>query len=50
MAGDPPDLVLTPRLSTVGLLEFYRGEEIITEGVHVVERMGSEIDTLLKQE
>ena len=27
MAGDPPDILLSPRLSHIGLLEFYRAEE-----------------------
>jgi NTE family protein len=32
MAGDPPDLVITPRLEHLGLLEFYRAAEAIDEG------------------
>jgi len=32
MAGDPPDLVLMPRLEHLGLLEFYRASEAIEEG------------------
>ncbi|OEJ66823.1 patatin-like phospholipase RssA [Magnetovibrio blakemorei] len=32
MAGDPPDLILSPRLSHIGLLEFNRAEEAIEEG------------------
>lgn len=32
MAGDPPDILLSPRLAHVGLLEFYRAEEIIKVG------------------
>ena len=39
MAGDPPDLLLSPRLSRVGLLEFDRGAQAIDEGYKVVRRM-----------
>lgn len=39
MAGDPPDLLLNPRLSRMGLLEFDRGAEAIDEGYKVVRRM-----------
>ncbi|WP_374764855.1 patatin-like phospholipase family protein [Yunchengibacter salinarum] len=32
LAGDPPDITITPRCGHVGLMEFHRGEELITEG------------------
>lgn len=32
MAGDPPDVLLSPRLAHIGLLEFYRAEESIQVG------------------
>ena len=32
MAGDPPDIVLTPRLAHIGLMEFDRADEAIKEG------------------
>ncbi|MBE0509172.1 MAG: patatin-like phospholipase RssA [Gammaproteobacteria bacterium] len=38
MAGDPPDVVLTPRLGKLGLLEFDRAEEAIAEGHDSVRR------------
>lgn len=37
MAGDPPDLIVTPRLSHLGLLDFHRTSEAIEEGKHAVE-------------
>ena len=43
MAGDPPDIVLTPKLSHIGLLEFYRAAETIKEGEECVTRMLPEI-------
>lgn len=38
MAGDPPDILLAPRLSDIGLLEFYRAKEAIIEGRKCVQR------------
>lgn len=49
MAGDPPDIMLSPRLSQIGLLEFDRGPEAIEEGRACVERMLPEITYLLQQ-
>jgi NTE family protein len=43
MAGDPPDILLTPRLADIGLLEFYRAEESIREGKACVKRLEAEI-------
>ncbi len=39
MAGDPPDVLLSPRLGRLGLLEFDRAEEAIAEGYDSVRRM-----------
>jgi NTE family protein len=44
MAGDPPDVLLSPKLAHIGLLEFYRGTEAISEGKMCVERMMPEIE------
>lgn len=48
MAGDPPELLLAPRLEHIGLLEFFRAEEAIQEGMATVERMQAEIRSLLE--
>jgi NTE family protein len=32
MAGDPPDVLLTPRLGQIGLMEFHRGQEAVAAG------------------
>ena len=32
LAGDPPDIVITPKLAHIGLLDFHRAEEAIREG------------------
>jgi NTE family protein len=48
MAGDPPDILLSPKLSHIGLLEFYRGKEAISEGRNCVRRMLPEINHILE--
>lgn len=50
MAGDPPDVVLTPRLAHIGLLEFYRADEAIAEGRACVERMLAELRQVIEWE
>jgi NTE family protein len=49
MAGDPPDIMLSPKLSDLGLLELYRSDEAIKEGMKCVERLRSEIDYVLER-
>ncbi len=48
MAGDPPEIILSPRLSQVGILEFYRAAEAIEEGVASVERHQRDFDYFCK--
>jgi len=50
MAGDPPDIFLTPRLAHVGLLEFYKAEEVINEGKACVSRAFPALETLLHRD
>ena len=38
LAGDPPDVLIAPRLSEFGLFEFDRAGEIVAEGEAAVER------------
>lgn len=49
MAGDPPDVLLTPKLSRIGLLEFHRAAEAVMEGKACVERMLPEIQSALSE-
>lgn len=49
MAGDPPEVLLSPRLEDIGLLEFFRAAEAIEEGRKAVERMQTEIRSLLEE-
>lgn len=43
LAGDPPDVSITPRLGHIGLLEFDRADEVIAEGEAAVERARGEL-------
>ncbi len=43
LAGDPPDVHVTPRVGHIGLLEFDRAEEAIREGEEAVERKREEL-------
>ncbi|MBR4747313.1 MAG: patatin-like phospholipase family protein [Desulfovibrio sp.] len=44
MAGDPPDVLVTPRLGHLGLLDFHRAEEAIAEGRRATEAMRPAIE------
>ena len=48
MAGDPPDVLIQPRLSHIGLLEFYRAHEAIEAGYACVEKSLPEIEMLMR--
>lgn len=48
MAGDPPDILLSPKLSHIGPLEFYRANEAISEGKKCVQRIMPEIEHILE--
>ena len=39
MAGDPPDVLISPRLAHIGLLEFNRADEAIEEGRRTLQLM-----------
>jgi NTE family protein len=49
MAGEPPDLVVAPRLAHFGLLDFHRAKEAIEEGKHAVERVAHNLPALSNQ-
>ncbi len=48
MAGDPPDVLISPRLGKLGLLEFDRAEEAIAEGYDSVRRILPAIQHVLE--
>lgn len=47
MAGDPPDIHITPRLSHIGLMDFDRASESIKEGREATKREEPEIKGLV---
>jgi len=49
MAGDPPDLLFTPQLGQLGLLEFDRADEAIAEGHACVARNLAQLQHVLKR-
>jgi NTE family protein len=38
LAGDPPDLLISPRVGKIGWFDFHRAEESITHGRRAAER------------
>ena len=49
MAGDPPDVLLAPRLSHIGLMEFDQAAVAIEEGWTCVRRMRPALEPLLNE-
>jgi NTE family protein len=47
LAGDPAEVVLTPRLAHIGMLEFHRAPEAIAEGESCVHKALAEIHRLV---
>src|SRR5690606_8582450 len=47
LAGDPPDLLLTPRVSHVPWMEFTGGRATIEEGYGAVQRSRVALETML---
>jgi len=47
MAGDPPDITLSPRLSKIGLLEFDKAGQAIEEGMECAKSMRSRIEDVV---
>jgi NTE family protein len=43
LAGDPPDLLIEPRLENVGIMEFHRAQELITLGSESIQRLAEQI-------
>ncbi len=46
MAGDPPDMILSPRMGKLGLMEFDKADYGISEGLREVERMRPALEQL----
>jgi len=48
LAGDPPDVMVSPKLSPVGLFEFHRADDCIELGREATERALPDIYELLE--
>ena len=46
MAGEPPDIMITPRLNEIGLMDFDRASESIEAGRQAVQRQSREFEKL----
>lgn len=49
MAGEPPDVLVAPRLASLRLFDFHRAEEAIEEGRRAVERVAYSLAVLNDQ-
>jgi NTE family protein len=49
LAGDPPDITITPKLGRIGLFEFHRAAEAIEVGYYVGRRMVPEIRDIISE-
>ena len=49
LAGDPPDVTISPKLGHIGLFEFYRAAESIAAGKAAAERVMPEIRAALQR-
>jgi NTE family protein len=48
MSGDPPDVIVSPRLAQIGLLDFHRSKEAIAEGKRAMEAALPDVEATLK--
>jgi len=49
MAGDPPDVIVTPRLGQLGLLDFHRAKEAIAAGTRAVDAALPSLSALFEE-
>ena len=47
LAGDPPDLMIAPRLDDIGLLEFHRAQEAIDAGIVATKLKINELEPIV---
>jgi NTE family protein len=48
LAGDPPDIMVTPKLGAIGLFEFHRAEEAMSIGRQAMEKLIPDFKELLQ--
>jgi len=44
LAGDPADIMITPRLGDIGMFDFHRAEEAVALGAEAAERAIDQIE------
>ena len=47
LAGDPPDITITPKVGTIGLFDFHRAGEAMAQGAKATERQIDELKALI---
>ncbi|MDE2064960.1 MAG: patatin-like phospholipase family protein [Bradyrhizobium sp.] len=47
LAGDPPDLLITPRIGQIGWFDFHRADELIAHGARAAERAMASIQEVI---
>jgi len=47
LAGDPPDIIIAPKVGTIGLFDFHRAGEAMAEGAKATERQIDELKALI---
>jgi NTE family protein len=47
LAGDPPDIMINPRIGRIGLFDFHRAEEAIELGAEAAERALEDLDDVV---
>ncbi|OYZ42328.1 MAG: phospholipase [Novosphingobium sp. 16-62-11] len=48
LAGDPPDVTVSPKLAKIGLFDFHRAEEAIAAGREAVERIVDDVHSAME--
>ncbi len=48
MAGEPPNLLITPVVDGIGLMDFHRADEAIREGMRAVQRIDAQLPLFLR--
>ncbi|CAG9001562.1 MAG: putative NTE family protein [Candidatus Celerinatantimonas neptuna] len=47
MAGDPPDVLITPQVGDIGLMEFFKAQEAIEQGRQAVRHVSHQLQEML---
>ncbi|MGC2341058.1 MAG: NTE family protein rssA, partial [Methyloceanibacter sp.] len=47
LAGDPPDITISPKVGTIGLFDFHRAGEAMEQGARATERQIDELKALI---